>query len=74
MSTPLRGLGAKLPQTDLRHMTAHLRYRARKPKMPFFLRKKDAVKPKDRIKFWNIHPGDVVQVGSDSDRVLAGAS
>ena len=52
---------------DLRHVKAVIPRLWNKQRVSFLLPKFKDVKPKDRIKWWNIVPGDQVRVAGDPD-------
>jgi hypothetical protein len=65
-----RTAAAIKPQADTRHMK--VTRNTRRMKMPsIFIHKSRTVKPSDRIKYWNIHPGDEVQVGGAVSSLLS---
>ena len=54
---------------NFRHLLPVPRFLVRGPLMPGQSRPKDT-KPKDRIKFWNIVPGDFVRLRGDSQKAI----
>ena len=64
-------IGEVTPWTrDLRHVKAVVPRIWNKQRVGFMLPKFKDVKPKDRIKWWNIVPGDQVRVVGDQDGLI----
>ena len=56
---------SKVYTRDFRHLLPVPRYLIRAPRLPGQTAPKDT-EPKDRIKFWNIVPGDFVRLRGDT--------
>lgn len=55
---------------DFRHVSAVIPRAWRKDRTTFYMPRVKDVKPKDRIKYWNIVPGDQVRVMGDAEGLV----